>query len=78
VSDEKKKKNYIKYTPEQLAAVPSPAQKEGATGASAARSMGVGAVIGAVAGTLVGIPPATGALVGGTAGVVNETTKDRK
>lgn len=66
---DKRKKNYIKYTPEQLAAVPTPAQKEN-EGNEVVRKMGVGAAIGAVAGTILGVGPAAGAVVGGTAGTV--------
>lgn len=69
--DEQPKPKYIKYTQEQLAAVPTPAQKEEAGDASSVvTSMGVGAGIGAVAGRLLGIDPATGAVIGGTTGAI--------
>jgi len=68
---EQPKSKYIKYTQEQLAAVPSPAQKEevgDATGVVI--SMGIGAGIGAVAGRLLGVDPITGAVIGGSAGII--------
>jgi uncharacterized membrane protein len=68
---EQSKPKYIKYTQEQLAAVPTPAQKEESGNASSVTtSIGIGAGIGAVAGRLLGIDPVTGAVIGGSAGAI--------
>jgi hypothetical protein len=76
MSDQRKKR-YIKYTPGQLAAVPSPAQQD-KEGDGVVRSSAVGTGIGAVAGTVIGIGPAAGALAGGTAGVVKGASDESK
>jgi hypothetical protein len=76
MSDQRKKR-YIKYTPQQLAAVPSPAQQD-KVGNDVTRSAGVGAGIGAIAGTVIGIGPAAGAVAGGTAGVVKGAGDESK
>jgi len=75
---EQPKPKFIKYTQEQLAAVPTPAQKEEAGEESGVlTSMGIGAGIGAVAGRLLGIDPVTGAVIGGSAGLI-KGAKDSK
>lgn len=80
---DKPKKNYIRYTPEQLAAVPSPAEKEQAAEGRAVagvllRSSLIGAAAGAILGPVVGAKPVEGAVVGGALGVAHGATQQAK
>jgi len=75
---EQPKTKYIKYTQQQLAAVPTPAQKEESGDATGVvTTMGIGAGIGAVAGRLLGIDPIIGAVIGGTAGVIKSAQETK-
>jgi uncharacterized membrane protein len=75
---EQKKSKYIKYTHDQLAAVPTPSQRDHGDGASSViTSTGIGAGLGAVAGKLLGMDPVIGAVIGGSAGLV-KGAKDQK
>lgn len=76
MSGEQKKK-YIRYTPEQLAAVPTPSEREAAPLNSTVKAAGVGAVIGAVTGSLFGVSPTKGAAIGGVTGAVGESAKSK-
>jgi len=75
---EPKRPKYIKYTYEQLAAVPTPSQKEESGDASdVITATGIGAGLGAIAGKLLGMDPVTGAVIGGGAGLI-KGAKDLK
>lgn len=75
---EEQKKKYIRYTPEQLAAVPTPSERETAPLNGTVRAAGVGAVIGVVTGSLFGVSPAKGAAIGSVTGVVSDSMKGKE